>query len=104
MNPRLAVAAIAAGILYSSGASAQIELAKARNCLACHSVDTKILGPAYKDVAARYANDPGAAARLSKKVREGGVGAWGKVPMPANPRVTEAEADSLVHWILSLKK
>jgi cytochrome c len=101
MKRTLLVAVVATA--FSSSAMAQLELAKSRNCLACHSVDKKILGPAYKDVAAKYAGDPGAAARLSRKVREGGVGVWGKVPMPANTRVTEAEADSLVKWILSLK-
>jgi cytochrome c len=101
MKKMLAVALAAA--LFSSSAMAQLELARSRNCLACHGVDKKIVGPAYKDVAARYANDPGAAARLARKVREGGVGVWGKVPMPANTQVSPAEADSLVKWILSLK-
>ncbi len=99
---KLLVAALA-GLVFSGSAMAQLELAKQKNCLACHNVDKKVLGPAYKDVAAKYASDPGAAARLSKKVREGGTGVWGKVPMPANPKVSEAEADSLVKWILSLK-
>lgn len=97
------VAAAFVACLFSGSALAQLQLAKQRNCLACHSVDKKIVGPAYKDVAAKYANDPGAAARLAKKVREGGVGVWGKVPMPANSQVSPAEADSLVKWILSLK-
>jgi cytochrome c len=95
---------VAAGLALSSGAAfAQMDLAKAKNCLACHAIDKKLVGPAYKDVAAKYANDKGAAARLAKKVREGGVGVWGQVPMPANPQVNEAEAQSLVKWILSLK-
>jgi cytochrome c len=99
---KLLVAALV-GLAFSGSALAQLELAKQKNCLACHSVDKKVVGPAYKDVAAKYANDPGAAARLSKKVREGGTGVWGKIPMPANPKVSEAEADSLVKWVLSLK-
>lgn len=99
---KLLVAALA-GLVFSGSAMAQLELAKQKNCLACHNVDKKVLGPAYKDVAKKYAGDPGAAARLSKKVREGGTGVWGKVPMPANPKVSEAEADALVKWILSLK-
>ncbi len=97
MKKMLAVALAAA--LFSSSAMAQLELARSRNCLACHGVDKKIVGPAYKDVAARYANDPGAAARLARKVREGGVGVWGKVPMPANTQVSPAEADSLAEVI-----
>ncbi|MGE5338605.1 MAG: c-type cytochrome [Gemmatimonadota bacterium] len=95
---------VAAGLTLASGSAfAQLELAKAKNCLACHTVDKKLVGPAYKDVAAKYANDKGAEARLAKKVREGGVGVWGQVPMPANPQVSEAESHALVKWILSLK-
>jgi cytochrome c len=100
------LAAALLGALASSSALADspiVELAYSRNCLACHSVDKKKVGPAYKDVAARYANDPAAPARLAKKVREGGTGVWGKAVMPANPRVTDDEAAKLVAWILSLK-
>lgn len=101
---KLLVTAVAAGLsLMSAGAFAQADLAKAKNCLACHAVDKKLVGPSYKDVAAKYANDKDAVARLSKKVREGGVGVWGQVPMPANPQVNEAEATSLVKWVLSQK-
>ncbi len=98
----MAIAAIGA-VLFSTGASAQLELAKQKNCLACHAVDKKLVGPAYKDVAKKYENDAGAAARLAKKVREGGVGVWGQIPMPANPQVNEAESLQLVKWVLSLK-
>jgi cytochrome c len=101
MKKLLAVALL--GTLFTGSALAQVELAKQKNCLACHNVDKKGLGPAYKEVAAKYANDPGAEARLVKKVREGGTGVWGKNVMPANPKVTEAEAQSLVKWVLSLK-
>lgn len=99
------IAALAAigGMLISTAASAQLELAKQKNCLACHAVDKKLVGPAYKDVAAKYANDKDAATRLAKKVREGGVGVWGQIPMPANPQVNEAESLQLVKWVLSLK-
>ena len=97
-----ALAAVAA-LLASGAASAQMELAKQKNCLACHAVDKKLVGPAYKDVAAKYANDKDAAPRLAKKVREGGVGVWGQIPMPANPQVNEAESLQLVKWVLSLK-
>jgi len=99
---RLVAVALLCG-LFSASAMAQLELAKQKNCLACHSVDKKVLGPAYKEVAAKYANDPSAEERLVKKVREGGTGVWGKNVMPANPKVTEEEAKSLVKWILSLK-
>jgi len=100
MNRLLAAALVCA--LFSGSAYAQLDLAKQKNCLACHSVDKKVLGPAYKEVAKKYAGDADAEAKLVKKVREGGVGVWGKTPMPAN-KVTEAEAQSLVKWILALK-
>ena len=88
---------------FSAAALANPELAKQKNCLACHSVDKKIVGPAYKDVAKKYENDKDALPRLAKKVREGGVGVWGQIPMPANPQVNEAESITLVKWVLSLK-
>jgi len=103
MKKVLLIATTACLSLASAGAFAQADLAKAKNCLACHAVDKKLVGPAYKDVAAKYANDKDAPARLAKKVREGGVGVWGQVPMPANPQVSEAEAQSLVKWVLSQK-
>jgi cytochrome c len=101
---KVLLTAVAAGLtMMSAGAFAQADLAKAKNCLACHAVDKKLVGPAYKEVAAKYATDKDAVAKLSKKVREGGVGVWGQVPMPANPQVSEAEATSLVKWVLSQK-
>ncbi len=87
----------------SGTASANLDLAKAKNCTACHAVDKKLIGPAFKDVAAKYASDKDAVAKLSKKVREGGVGTWGQVPMPANPQVTPDEATTLVKWVLTTK-
>jgi cytochrome c len=97
-----AVAVAVLGLLFVGGpAFASMELAKQKNCLACHAVDKKLVGPSYKDVAAKYKNDKSAPAKLAKKVREGGVGAWGQVPMPANPQVSEQEAQTLVKWVLS---
>ena len=96
--PLAALTLVAAG-----SASANMELAKAKNCVACHAVDKKLVGPAYKDVAAKYAGDKDAEAQLVKKVREGGSGVWGPVPMPANPQVSAEEARVLVRWVLSLK-
>ncbi len=84
-------------------AAANEALAKSKNCFSCHQVDAKLIGPAYKDVAAKYAGQPDAQARLVQKVMKGGAGVWGPVPMPANPQVNEAEAKQLVQWILSLK-
>jgi cytochrome c len=103
MTRVIAVLAAIGAMLLGTAASAQQELAKQKNCLACHAIDKKLVGPAYKDVAKKYANDPGAVTRLAKKVREGGVGVWGQIPMPANPQVNEAESVQLVKWVLSLK-
>ncbi len=87
----------------SGTALANADLAKAKNCTACHAVDKKLIGPAYKAVAAKYANDKNALAKLTRKVREGGVGVWGQIPMPANPQVSAEEAETLVKWVLSQK-
>lgn len=77
-------------------------LAKSKNCLACHSVANKIVGPAFKDVAAKYKGDDAALAALSNKIIKGGGGVWGGIPMPPNATTSEAEAEILVKWILSL--
>jgi cytochrome c len=100
-----ALICLAAGVLVSNMAMATdaADLAKSKNCLTCHSVNTKIFGPAYKDVAAKYAGQKGAEEKLVKKVMNGGSGVWGTAPMPANTQVNEAEARTLVKWILSLK-
>ena len=84
-------------------ALAQEDLAKKHNCLACHSVDKKVVGPAYKDVANKYRGDKGAEAKLIDKVKKGGVGVWGQIPMPPNSAVPDADVKKLVEWILSLK-
>lgn len=104
MNKRFArVALVAAtGILMAAPALASVELAKQKNCLACHAVDKKLVGPAYKDIAAKYKADKNAPAMLAKKIREGGVGVWGQIPMPANPQVNEQEAQALAKWVLSM--
>jgi cytochrome c len=96
--------ATAVGLSLTSGAAlASADLAKAKNCMACHANDKKLVGPAYKDVAAKYAKDKDAAAKLARKIREGGVGVWGQIPMPANPQVSEAEALTLARWVLTIK-
>lgn len=94
----LALAAAAALPAY-----AQEELAKKHNCLACHAVDKKLVGPSYKDVAAKYRGVPGAEAKLFDKVKKGGQGAWGQVPMPPNTQVPDGDIKTLVKWILSQK-
>lgn len=96
---------LAAGALISGTAMADAgaDLAKAKNCLACHAVANKVVGPAYKDVAAKYAGQKDAEGKLVQKVLKGGSGVWGAVPMPANAQVSEAEAHTLVKWVLSQK-
>ena len=89
--------------LVSTSAMASADLAKAKNCMACHAVATKLVGPAYKDVAAKYAGQKDAEEKLVGKVLKGGSGAWGAVPMPANPQVSDAEARTLVKWVLAQK-
>jgi cytochrome c len=86
-------------------AHANPQLAKDKNCFACHGIDKRTVAPypSYKEVAAKYAGDRDAAGRLARKIREGGVGVWGQVPMPANPQVNEQEAQVLARWVLSLK-
>ena len=89
--------------LAAAGASlADPKLADRKNCLACHAVDRKLVGPALKEVAAKYAGQSDAAAKLATKIKAGGGGVWGDVPMPPND-VTEAEAQRLAEWVLSLK-
>jgi cytochrome c len=90
-------------MLASGSAMANADLAKSKNCMSCHSVDAKILGPSFKDVAKKYAGDKAAEGKLATKVIKGGSGVWGAIPMPANAQVSEAEAKTLVKWILSLK-
>jgi cytochrome c len=96
------VTATLLGVCLAAPAMASKELAQAKNCLACHAVDNKVVGPAFKDVAAKYAGNQAAAATLAAKVMAGGGGVWGAIPMPANPQVKEPEAKKLVAWILGL--
>src|SRR3954467_5570729 len=103
---RIALAiGITAGVaaLAALPAQAQEELAKKHNCLACHAVDKKIVGPSYKDVAAKYRGDKDAEAQLFEKVKKGGVGVWGQIPMPPNATVPDADIKALVKWVLSQK-
>lgn len=94
LAPALLLAALAAP------AQADLALARARNCMSCHTVERKLIGPSFKDVAARYKNDPAAAERLASKITRGGAGAWGPVPMPANTQISESDARKLAAWIL----
>ena len=89
--------------LASLPAVANEELAKKNACTACHAIDKKLVGPAYKDVANKYRGDKTAEAKLVEKVKKGGVGVWGQVPMPPNSTVSDADIKTLVKWVLSLK-
>ena len=103
-RPLALLAGVAALLLASSLARAQdqMKLATDKGCTACHAVDKKVIGPAYKDVAKKYKGDAKAADMLATKVLKGGQGVWGPIPMPPNDKVTADEAKKLVAWVLSL--
>ena len=92
----------AVGLGVSGQVLADEALAKAKNCMSCHAIDKKLVGPSYKEVAAKYKADKAAPAALAAKVKAGGKGVWGQIPMPPN-NVTEDEAKKLVAWVLSQK-
>jgi cytochrome c len=97
----IAAAVISAAALVSAPAMANLDLAKKSNCMSCHTVDKKLVGPAYKDVAAKYAGKADAVKTLSAKVKAGGKGNWGEIPMPPNANVKDADIETLVKWILA---
>ena len=99
----LGFAGLTAALAAPLPALASAELAKKHNCFACHQVDKKTVGPSYKDVAAKYAGDKSAEAKLVDKVKKGGVGVWGQIPMPPNSAAPDADVRALVKWILSQK-
>ena len=94
---------LATGTVLAAPVMADEALARSKNCMACHAVDRKMVGPSYKDIAARYANDAQAVAKLATKIQKGGAGVWGAIPMPANPQVSADEAKRLATWSLSFK-
>lgn len=96
--------AVAAGLMVAGSAMAadMPEVAKKNNCVACHAIDKKVVGPSWKDVAAKYKGDAAAAAKLSDKIKKGGSGVWGSMPMPANPKVSDADMKEMVTFILGL--
>jgi cytochrome c len=97
----IAAALISAAALVSAPAMANMDLAKKSNCMSCHQVDKKLVGPSYQDVAKKYAGKADAVKTLSAKVKAGGKGAWGEVPMPPNANVKDADIETLVKWILA---
>jgi cytochrome c len=103
MMKRFIVALGAAGLAVSLSVKANEELAKKHGCFACHTVDKKLVGPSYQDVAAKYRGDKTAEAKLFDKVKKGGQGVWGQIPMPPNAQVPDGDIKTLVKWILSQK-
>jgi len=101
MKKVLSAALLSLGL--AAPAFADLALATSKNCMSCHAVERKVLGPSFKDVAAKYKDDKGAVDTLANKIRKGGSGVWGPVPMPANNQVSEADAKKLAGWILSTK-
>lgn len=99
----LLMASLAAGAVVSTPALADLQLATAKNCMACHAVATKLVGPSYKDIAAKYTGQKDAVDKLAGKIVKGGSGVWGPVPMPANAQVNADEAKKLAAWVMIQK-
>lgn len=101
MHPAKVIGAALLAAALPLAAHASADLAKSKNCMACHGVDKKLVGPAFKDVAAKYKGDKEAVAKLSQSIAKGSTGKWGPIPMPANA-VSDADASALAKWVLSL--
>ncbi len=95
-------ALVAAGLLAAPAAQADDALAKKHNCLACHAIDKKLVGPSYKDIAKKYKGQAGADVKMMEKVKKGGSGVWGPVPMPPNAALSDADNKKLIDWILAM--
>ncbi len=103
MKTHVFALALLATLTSTAPAFADQALATAKNCMSCHTLERKVVGPAFKDVAAKYAGDKTAADRLATKIQKGGSGVWGPVPMPSNTQVNDAEAKKLAAWVLTIK-
>jgi cytochrome c len=101
MHRSIILMVAAAGVLAAPVAQADEALLKKHNCIACHQIDKKVVGPAYKEVAKKYKGQKDIAVKLAEKVKKGGQGAWGPVPMPPNPQVPDADIKKMVEFILS---
>ena len=97
------ILSVAAGAVFALPVQASEELAKKYMCLTCHQVDKKLVGPAFKEIAAKYASDKAAEGKMVDKVKRGGAGVWGQIPMPPNDKVPEADLKAVVKWVLSAK-
>jgi len=94
---------MAIAVAATSAMADGLTLAKSNNCLACHAINQKLVGPAYKDVASKYAGRKDAVEYLAKKIKSGGSGVWGVIPMPAMAQLSDAQATELAQWVLSTK-
>ena len=103
MKRLIATSAAALGLLLVSGVQADEKLAQANGCMTCHQIDKKILGPSFKDIAAKYKGDKAAEATLAKKVKDGGKGVWGEMVMPPNAHVKDPDIAAINKWILAQK-
>jgi cytochrome c len=103
MKRVIAASAVTLGLLLASTAQADEKLAQANGCMTCHQLDKKVLGPSYKEVAAKYKGNAGAEVMLAKKVKDGGKGVWGEMVMPPNAHVKDADITAIVKWILAQK-
>lgn len=99
MNP-FASLVIAVGVLAASPALASLDLARKSNCMSCHMVDKRVVGPSFQEVAKKYAGNEDARKLLAEKVKRGGKGVWGEIPMPPNGQVKDADIETLVKWVL----
>ena len=95
--------ALSMTLTLAAPSMADMALATSKNCMACHAVDKKLVGPSYKDVAAKYAGQGDAVDKLAVKIMKGSAGVWGPIPMPANAQVNDAEAKKLAAWVLTQK-
>lgn len=103
MNRTSSALAAVLALTVAGVAHGSEKLAQSSGCMTCHAVDKKVIGPSYKDIAAKYRTDKGAEALLIKKVKGGGKGVWGEIPMPPNPHVKDDDAKAIVQWILVTK-
>jgi cytochrome c len=103
MKQWIAASAAFAALALCGAVHANEKLAQASGCMVCHGIDKKLIGPAYKEIAAKYRGDKGAEASLVKKVKGGSKGVWGQVPMPPNAHVKDEDIQTLVKWVLSQK-
>lgn len=100
---KLVFLSIALGLTPAGSALADADMLRKYNCVACHSNERKMVGPSYKDIAAKYSADATAAEKLAAKIREGGSGAWGQMPMPPQPQLSDADALTLARYVLTIK-